>query len=165
MHSKNLRTYLDSATGIAALLPQAERLIELRRIYKEIVPQQLLRASSIVNYKQENVVIFAENNAIAAKIKLLSPRLVNDFSKRGIKVTGIRLEVQPRQNPLEAVAGKHARLSPAGAESLDALAKRLPDSKLKQALAELAARGASEHDRDQAFQGEQDQEHQGKVST
>jgi hypothetical protein len=140
MHSKNIRAYLDSATGIAALLPQAERLIELRRIYKEIMPPQLLRSSSIVNYKQENVVIFAENNAVAAKIKLLSPRLVNDFSKRGLQVTGIRLEVQPRENPPEGPAQKHAKLSPAGAESLQALAKRLPNSKLKQTLTEMAGR-------------------------
>jgi len=140
MHSKNLRAYLDSAAGIAALLPQAERLIELRRIYQEIMPQQLLRSSSIVNYKQETVVIFAENNAIAAKIKLLSPRLVNDFSKRGLQVTGIRLEVQPREPPKEQSVQKHAKLSAAGAESLEALAKRLPDSKLKQTLTEMAGR-------------------------
>jgi hypothetical protein len=163
MHSKNLRAYLDSATGIAALLPQAERLIELRRIYMKIMPQQLLRSSSIVNYKQENVVIFAENNAIAAKIKLLSPRLVNDFSKCGLQVTGIRLEVQPRQTPQTAPVQKRARLSLAGAESLEALAQRLPDSELKQALADLAARGASEHDRDQSLQGDQGEEHQGKI--
>ncbi len=140
MHSKNLRAYLDSAAGIAALLPQAERLIELRRIYSELVPQQLLQCSSIVNYKQKNVVIFAENNAIAAKLKMLSPRLVNDFSKRGVQVTGIRLQVQPRQEPRKEQIQKQAKLSAAGAESLDALAKRLPDSKLKQALMEMVER-------------------------
>lgn len=149
MLSKYLRAYLDSAAGIAALLPQAERLIELRRIYSELVPQQLLRSSSVVNYKQGNVVIFAENNAVAAKLRLLSPRLVNDFSKRGAQVTGIRLEVQPRQEPQGAPAPKHAKLSAAGAESLEALAQRLPDSKLKQAVAEMAARGAAERVRDQ----------------
>jgi hypothetical protein len=140
MHSKNLRAYLESAAGIAALLPQAERLIELRRIYSKLVPQQLLRCSSIVNYKQENVVIFAENNAIAAKLKLLSPRLVNDFSKRGVQVTGIRLQVQPRQEPRKEQIRKQAKLSVAGAESLEALAKRLPDSRLKQAVTEMVER-------------------------
>ena len=140
MHSKNLRAYLDSTAGIAALLPQAERLIELRRIYSELVPQQLLRSSSIVNYKRQTVVIFTENNAIAAKLKLLSPRLVNDFSKRGVEVTGIRVEVQPRQETLKALTTKQAKLSAAGTESLEALAKRLPDSKLKQAVTEMVER-------------------------
>ncbi len=141
MHSKNLRAYLDSTAGIAALLPQAERLIELRRIYSEIAPQQLLGSSSIVNYKQQTVVIFAENNAIAAKLKLLSPRLVKDFAKRGVEVTGIRLEVQPRQESREAPAAKQAKLSQVGNESLEALARRLPDSKLKQAVMDMVQRG------------------------
>jgi hypothetical protein len=140
MHSKNLRAYLDSTAGIAALLPQAERLIELRRIYSELVPQQLLRSSSIVNYKRQTVVIFAESNAIAAKLKLLSPRLVNGFSKCGAEITGIRLKVQPRQEPRKALTPKQAKLSAAGAESLEALVKRLPDSKLKQALTKLIER-------------------------
>jgi len=140
MHSKNLRTYLDSSVGIAGLLPQAERLIELRRIYSKLVPQQLLRSSSIVNYRQRNVVIFADNNAIAAKLRLLSPRLVNDFSKSGVEVTGIRLEVQPRRSRAEAPASKRSKLSRAGAESLDTLLRQLPDSRLKQALAGLATR-------------------------
>jgi hypothetical protein len=144
MHSKNLRAYLDSTAGIAALLPQAERLIELRRIFSEIAPQQLSRSSSIVNYKQQTVVIIAENNAIAAKLKLLSPRLINDFSKRGVEVTGIRLEVQPRESPREESLQKHAKLSAAGTESLEALAKRLPDSKLKQAVTEMVERKRNE---------------------
>ena len=144
MHSKNLRSYLDSAVGIAGLLPQAERLIELRRIYSKLVPQQLWRSSSIVNYKQQKVVIFADNNAIAAKLRLLSPRLVNDFSKCGVEVTGIRLEVQPRRDAPATGSPKRASLSLAGAESLRALAGRLPDSNLKRALVEMAARGRSD---------------------
>ena len=139
MHSKNLRAYLDSAVGIAGLLPQAERLIELRRIYSKLVPQQLLRSSSIGNYKQQKVVIFAENNAIAAKLRLLSPRLVNDFSKSGAEVTGIRIEVQPRQSTEEEAKPKRAKLSQAGAECLEALAARLPESELKQAVRLMAA--------------------------
>jgi len=144
MHSKNIRSYLDSAAGIAGLLPQAERLIELRRIYSKLVPQQLSRSSAIVNYKQQKVVIFADNNAVAAKLRLLSPRLVNDFSKCGVQVTGIRLEVQPREEALKTSLTKRARLSRAGADSLEALARQLPDSPLKRALAEMAARGKSD---------------------
>jgi hypothetical protein len=146
MHSKNLRSYLDSAVGIAGLLPQAERLIELRRIYSKLVPQQLLRSSSIVNYKQQKVVIFAENNAVAAKLRLLSPRLVNDFSKCGVEVTGIRLEVQPRQDELNPRLPKQARLSKAGTESLEALARQLPDSPLRRALADMAAHGRADQE-------------------
>ena len=57
-----------------------------------------------------------------------------------MQVTGIRAEVQPRETPKETVAEKHAKLSVSGAESLEALAKRLPDSKLKQTLTEMVGR-------------------------
>ena len=150
MYSKHLRTCLDSAAAIAGLLPQAERLIELRRIYSKLVPQQLLRSSAIANYRQQNVVIFAENNAVAAKLRLLSPRLVNDFVKCGVQVTGIRLEVQPRPEPLKQTGPKRAKLSRAGAERLEALARRLPESKLKQTLARMAAQSDSAQEADQA---------------
>jgi hypothetical protein len=160
MHSKNLRAYLDSAVGIAGLLPQAERLIELRHIYRKLVPQQLLQSSSIVNYRQRKVVIFAENNAIAAKLRLLTPRLINDFSKSGVEVTGIRLEVQPQQAAAKQTAPKRARLSRAGAESLQALAGQLPDSRLKQALAGMATLGASEQEPDRPDPGYQGRERQ-----
>ncbi|MEK7438369.1 MAG: DciA family protein [Pseudomonadota bacterium] len=158
MHSKNLRAYLDSSVGIAGLLPQVERLIELRRIYSKLVPQQLLRSSSIVNYRQRNVVIFADNNAVAAKLRLLSPRLVDDFSKSGVEVTGIRLEVQPRRSRGEAPASKRAKLSRAGAESLHTLVRQLPDSRLKQALAGLATRSESGSELPQSGRGDPDQE-------
>ena len=39
MHSKNLRAYLDSAAAIAALLPQAERLIELAFDFDSQMPE------------------------------------------------------------------------------------------------------------------------------
>ncbi|MBE0624932.1 MAG: DUF721 domain-containing protein [Burkholderiales bacterium] len=158
MHSKNIRAYLDSASGIAGLLPQAERLIELRRIYSKLVPQQLLRSSSIVNFRQQNVVIFAENNAIAAKLRLLTPRLVNDFSKCGMEVTGIRIEVQPRLSHPDEQVHKRAKLSRAGAESLDKLAKQLPDSKLKRALSGMATRVSTSSEQPQDETGEQDRE-------
>jgi hypothetical protein len=157
MHSKNLRAYLDAAAGIAGLLPQAERLIELRHMYRRLVPQQLLRSSSIVNYRQQTVVIFAENSAIAAKLRLLTPRLINDFSKSGVEVTGIRLEVQPRQFPIVEAIAKRARLSRAGAESLDALARQLPACALRQALAAMAARGISAQQSDQPSPGDEAQ--------
>lgn len=160
MHSKNLRAYLNSAVGIANLLPQAERLIELRHIYRKLVPQQLLRSSSIVNYRQQKVVIFAENNAIAAKLRLLTPRLINDFSKSGVEVTGIRLEVQPLQAAAKETAPKRARLSRAGAQSLQALARRLPDSNLKQALAGMATLGVSEEEPGRPDPGDQGRERQ-----
>jgi len=160
MHSKNIRAYLESVAGIAALLPQAERLIELRRIYLELVPHQLLRSSSIVNYKCGTVVIFAENNAVAAKLKLLSPQLLDGFSRCGIEATGIRLEVQPRENLRKPPMSKQAKLGASAVGHLRTLAERLPDSALKRAVSDMATRQASDNSQDRRPQRRQHRDDQ-----
>ena len=156
MHSKNICAYLESVAGIAALMPHAERLIELRRIYSGLVPHQLLRSSSIVNYKQGTVVIFAENNAVAAKLKLLGPQLLNGFSKCGVEATGIRLEVQPREYPHTVPMQKQAKLGARAVGYLSALAERLQDSTLKQAVSDMATRQTSDNSQDRHRQRPQD---------
>ena len=95
MHTRNFSTLLDQAEGIGSLMPQARRLLELRRILAVVLPEPLARSCLIANYRQGKVVIFAANNAVAAKLKLISPKLVQHFSERGVEVTGMEVRVQP----------------------------------------------------------------------
>ena len=142
MHPKNLRSFL--ADGISPLIFQAQRLIELRTVIAGLLPNNLRRSSSIANYKQGKVVIFAENSAVASKLKLLAPGLKGDLIKSGIEVTAIEVHVQPANRP-PAKAEKHAILSPKASEELVALSNQLPDSALKKAVLTLAGRSESEH--------------------
>ena len=95
MHSQRVREFLTD--GMYSLMPQAQRLIELRRIAAGALPGNLLRSCSIANYKQGKVVIFAENGAIAAKLAHYRPKLISSFTGRGIEVTAIEVSVQVRQ--------------------------------------------------------------------
>ena len=97
MHSQNIAAYLDNSEGIGSLMPQAARLLELRRQLSEFLPKPLAKSCEIANYKQGKVVIFAENGAIAAKLAHYRPKLINLFSARGIEVTAIEVTVQVRQ--------------------------------------------------------------------
>ena len=142
MHPKNLRSFL--ADGISPLIPQAQRLLELRTVIAGFLPTNLRRSSSIANYKQGKVVIFAENSAVAAKLKLLAPGLQGDLIKSGYEVTGIEVQVQPRNRPPPQVE-KHAILSTRAREELRALSDQLPDSSLKNAVLTLARRDEGEH--------------------
>src|SRR5436309_2208188 len=92
---KNPYAFLNQPDGIAPLMPQARRLIELREILAGVLPESLARCCSIANYKQGKVVIFAANGATAAKLKLMLPTLSEQLSKRGIEVTGLEVCVQP----------------------------------------------------------------------
>jgi len=118
-------------------MPQARRLIELRRILATVLPGSLARRSSIANIKQGKLVVFAASGAVAAKLRLLSPALLEQLSKRGIEVTVLEVRVQPPL-PLPQVPEKSAKMSLKGASNLIDLCRQLPDSELKKALSQLA---------------------------
>ena len=140
MHTKSVRNFLTA--GMDSLMPQAQRLIELRLLFTQALPKNLLRSCSIANYKQGKVVIFAENSAVAAKLKLLLPTVRDHFLKFGVEVTGIEVQVQPiaaRPNlPISEIY-----LSTNAAESLTRLSDQLPDSKLKKSIEALARNARS----------------------
>jgi len=139
MHPKNPCAFLNQPDGIAPLMPQARRLIELREILAAMLPESLTRRCSIANYKQGKIIIFAANGATAAKLKLMLPTLSEQLSKRGIEVTGLEVCVQPLSSDSQAVE-KSAKMSQEAVLGLDRLCEQLPDSGLKIALGKFASR-------------------------
>jgi len=136
---KNPCAFLNQPDGIAPLMPQARRLIELREILAAILPESLARCCSIANYKQGKIVIFAANGAIAAKLKLMLPTLSEQLSKRATEVTGLEVCVQPPASDPQ-VTEKSAKISPGAALELAKVCGQLPDSELKVALGKFASR-------------------------
>jgi len=65
MPYRSVRAFLEA--GIDTLMPQAQRLLELRTILSGALPPNLRRSCAIANYLQGKVVIFADNSAVAAK--------------------------------------------------------------------------------------------------
>lgn len=137
MHAKTLGAILTEAEGINSLMPQAKRLLELRQILSAALPGELPQYCTVANWRQGRLVIFAQNNAVAAKLTLLRPTLADHFLKCGVEVTAIDIQVQPA-NPPQARPEKRSELSPSAARSLVGLAIQLPDSGLKSVISSLA---------------------------
>lgn len=137
MHPRNLSTLLKSS--IDPLMPQARRLLELRRTLIDALPPTLARSCSIANLKQGKVVIFAENSAVAAKLRLLAPGLMERLLQTGHEITGIEVEVQLKSRDVTRRFEDH-KLTPGAARELAALADQLPDSALKNAINSLASK-------------------------
>ena len=136
MHSKNLDAYLDQAGGINSLMPQAKRLLELRQVLLETLPAQLAEFANVANFRQGKVIIFAANSAIAAKLKMLGPGLKDRLVDRGLQVTALEIEVQPKQDTIP-LPQKAAVLSDSARQALTRLESQLPDSKLKSIVSSL----------------------------
>lgn len=134
MHARSLHAYLKSANELARLSSHAERLLMLQRVFERIAPQPLARGGQVANYKLGMLVIHAANGAVAAKLRQLEPTLRDEFCKRCLEVTEIRVKVQAWTSLPSPAPAKHAALSPAAIQSLERLSGQLQESPLKQAL-------------------------------
>ncbi len=144
MHSKNLSAYLVQAEGINALMPQAKRLLELRQVLCDALPESLGKNTTVANYRQGRLVLYAANAAIAAKIRLLRPALIARYASLGLEVTVMDIEVQPA-SATETAPQKAAVLSQNARRALAELASQLPESELKSAITAVASQDVSDH--------------------
>lgn len=131
----------------AELRPLAERLQHIKRLqrrYRTIAPESLAAASRVCAIDGTTVVICASSGSIAAALRHLAPRILeglrgvrkNPKSSRDQELTSIRIEVQ-----VEVPAPRRTVVSRGEMpqDKLAALAKKLSDSPLKQALEQMAA--------------------------
>ena len=142
MIAKNLDAYLAQADGINSLMPQAKRLLELRQVLLEVLPRPLADSATVANYRQGKIVIFATNSAIAAKLKMLGPTLKDRFVTRGLQVTALEIEVQPREDRV-STASKSAILTETARQALSRLASQLTESELKSTISSMAGNKVS----------------------
>lgn len=124
---------------LAALSGQADSLAVSQKIWQTVVPDPLNNFTQAGGIKHKRLTVYADNGAIAAKIKLLLPSLLKKLQKQGLEVTSIRVEVQVKSS-----SRKHEKtprsISPLASSSLEKMAEQLHGSALGEALARLARR-------------------------
>lgn len=138
MPSKKLGEFLSSVPEIGHLVPKAAELLEVRQALRELLPDTLRGFCEIARVKQGSVVIFAENNATAAKLRLLGPTIVNELRRRGLQVTGIEPRVQGGMSQARRTRRNRVELSSESGEALERLSAQLPDSRLRTIIRSLA---------------------------
>lgn len=142
MHVKKLGDFLNSSDGIGALMPQAAALLTVRKALSVALPDHLLRSVAIANYRQGKVILLAASSAVAARLRLLEPRMLEVLSGCGVNVTGLTVEVQPGRVPeAGSVEQKARRLPLPAARALDRASRALRDGELRRAVRNLAAKG------------------------
>ncbi len=110
-----------------------------QKIWGAIAPDNLAQLSHATTIKNQQFTVFADNNAVAAKIKLFIPSLLIKLEKKGCEVTSIRVKVQVKSTPqIKPKAIK--KLSAQAAIDLHQLAKKLSGTALGDALTRLATK-------------------------
>lgn len=138
-------SYLDASPALHRLADKAERQRALQRLYEQVAPPSLARASHVIDLEQSILLLAADNGAVAAKLRQLAPELTRSFRDKGSEVTGIQVRVQVTTSPPQH-EHRHAELSAAAQHALEELAEMLPDSPLKSAVERFAALRDEESD-------------------
>jgi hypothetical protein len=143
--SNSLAALLAQDETLAPVLAKAELLVRLQRVLFADLPVDFTRSMigsiRVSNLKRGVVVLEAPSNAAAARIRLMLPRLIANFSTISPDVNSIRVDVQ-------LPIGRHTRpmhttniLGDQPVKELEQLTMTLPDSPLREAIASLIRNG------------------------
>ena len=137
---------IDRLPELQGLNRQVRRLLALQHMLTEVLPGSLAASTTLALSATNELVLFTDSGAIAAKLKLLAPRIVDFFRQQGHEVTSIRVQVQVRihHNPLPK---KKILLSPIARKAISELSSTLDISPLKSALESLSRRQMPDSDR------------------
>ena len=139
MSNTRVGVLLDSLPELQSLNRELRQLAALQTALAELLPGNLATSSGVALAKAGELTLFADNGAVAAKLRHMAPRILESLRQRGFEITGIHLQVQVRirDNPLPQ---KQISLSPEARSAIDLLSERLEASPLKSALKRFGRR-------------------------
>ena len=129
--------FITPASPLNRLALAAQQLNSISRIWETVAPIGLALFCRVGRLDDGVLTLFADNGAIASKIKQQLPSLLEKLQQRGSEITGIRIEVQVKiPSPERSISPKQA-ISPKSLASLERLDAELEESPLKEALTNL----------------------------
>ena len=138
MSSKPLSEFLQQQDGAGALMAQARQLLVLRSATEAVLPAPLRKLYQVANYKQGTLVVFSANNAVAARLRLMRPALLQACLERGVAVNELKIEVQPAPFVSPHGPKKRAFLSSGAKQALEKLEGKLQAGELRERVRNLA---------------------------
>ena len=154
VNSQLIGPLLRSLRNLEAIVVRAEQLAALEQAYVAAIPREFAGRSRVAYERAGAVVVLADTSAVAAKLRQLAPRIVNEIVKSAPEITSMRVEVQiveSRKRP----PGARPTIGSHGLASLRELRDALPDSPLREAVSRLVSRREGLNGQDQPFQSEE----------
>lgn len=133
-----LNSYLAGNSAISEIMQHAEKIAVLDHIYRAALPESLALYSYVIGMERQNLIVGAENGAIAAKIRHMAPQILLRVQESNAQVTGILVKVQVKPTPAPgAQASSRHTLSQEGERHLAEFSSTLTKSPLKSAIQRL----------------------------
>jgi hypothetical protein len=145
MAARKINYYLGSlrlTSEHQRLFSYTDKLTAMQQVFMKIAPPKLAQRCALGPFVDGDLTIYAQNGAIAAKLRQMLPSLLLKFWARGYEVTAIRVAVQANYHSLIETDApvKTRQIGQAGVEKLSNLIAEMPASPLRTAVAKLLKR-------------------------
>jgi hypothetical protein len=110
-------------------------------IWQQVAPENLASLSQAQEMNNQQLKLTTPHNAVAAKIKMLAPSILNALKKQGYEVTAIQVKVQVKSTP-PLKQKKTKEISPQAGKNLEDWAQKLAGTQLGDSLAKLAKKSS-----------------------
>ncbi len=139
--SQLLNRFLGSGEALARLQDHAARLRRLQLVLERGLPPLLAGLCRVANLKDGTLVLSASGGPAAARLRQLTPSLVEHFVQAGHAVQVIKVKVATPETPQWRRPPPERHISADARASLTRFAATLPpDSPLRASLERLAQR-------------------------
>lgn len=108
-----------------------------QQVWEAIAPNELLSLTHALTIREDKLIIATAHNAVAAKVKLLTPNILTRLSKLNLNVTAIQVKVQVKSE-IPVTSTVQRKLSKNAATHLKAAADALEPGPLANSLAKIA---------------------------
>lgn len=141
MSARKLSALIGNSTDFSALKQATQRVLALQRLYSACAPPELVQHSRVIKADGNLLVLAADNGAVAAKLRQITPRLLKNLQKQAAEVTVLQVRVQVvNQEPNAQLIIKKSPLPIDLIDNFENLSSQVRDPGLKAALARFASR-------------------------
>ena len=139
MSVKPIKRILNDAPEFRALTLETRRLAKLEELLKTALPQGIAAQTTVTGVSSGTLRLSANNGPAAAKLRQLSPRLLDKLRREERELNALKVSVQAPalHNPLPK---KQIFIDNTGRDALLTLSRQIEPGSLRDAIIRLAGR-------------------------
>ncbi|MSQ19902.1 MAG: DUF721 domain-containing protein [Betaproteobacteria bacterium] len=135
----SISSLLTSDEHLSRIYEKVALLASMQRALARVTSAEFARTCAVANIRGQTAIIHAINNAAAARLRLVIPKLLTALRESSNDVNAVKVEVQIPESATSGHRVPRKTTVPASAGALlRGLEERLPPSPLRNALSSLA---------------------------
>lgn len=136
MKSRTIHDITQQDSNLARLTAQAHALLKMDRLFKKMLPDAVAACCHAVRIEENELLIFADNGLVAARLRMIAPGLLPKMAALGYPATKLRIKVDLQIPVVPRV--KQLKISQSALDGIEqAAAQSIRNPLIAEALARL----------------------------